>query len=535
MVNRTCTNRVQCKRLDFLTLLIDNPIVVDSDKDSEIYSDDEITCDQPLSSQLPTPLEQPSDEPSDDELPDLQDLLWPPSSQATSVVPASEGAGRPGDFEDDVPPSIQHSKGSDTAHSDDSDNDDNNSAKFELRHSQKRKRVRFQSPERTTLCPDANPLSNDASTTKRQRLNPQTDSDDGSDEAGSEDHCEPDTDAEDALLNSVEPKPTAEPDTDAEDALLNSVEPNPTAEPAPGLQHGPSRGQEGESSRERGELQTNMVSSRVTNTDRGPQSPQSADQPTKPSRIPIPTSPPLRRYAVKIANQQIHQSLPAETTVSPLSHPTLSKKGKGAAHLGNNGDRMPIQHASLKVDEIILRPASAGDLFLVATIRTAGHKLQQSCLEPTELLESILGNMGKVESITVKPSASAESWYVIGQLHPRKAPTVERKAMRAPTTTIRERARALCSETVDAADASTDDGTFDDCGSEGGDDHHGDGNYELPVRASRRWDALEEKRLQAWRMENRPWEWIFDQFPDRTEAAVRVRWYMLQRSTRSSR
>jgi len=467
---------------------------------------------------LPTPLEQPSDEPSDDELPDLQDLLWPPSSQATSVVLASEGASRPDDFEDDVPPSIQHSEGSDTAHSDDSDNDDNNSAKFESRHSQKRKRVHFQSPERTTPCPDANPLSNDASPTKRQRLNPQTDSDDGSDEAGSEDHCEP--------------------DTDAEDALLNPVEPMPTAEPAPGLQHGPSRGQEGESSHEREELQTSMVSSRVTNTDRGPQSPGNADQPTKPSRIPIPTSPPLQRYVAKVANQQTRKSLPAETTAPPLSHPTLSKTGKGAAHLGNNGDRMPIQHASLKVDEIILRPATAGDLFLVATIRTAGDKLQQSCLEPTELLESILGNMGKVESITVKPSASAESWHVIGQLHPHKAPTVEHKAIRAPIT-IRERARALCRDTVDAADASTDDGTFihkgigsDDC-DEGHDDHHDDGNYELPVRASRRWDPLEEKRLQAWRMENRPWEWIFEQFPDRTEAAIRVRWYMLQRSTRS--
>jgi hypothetical protein len=63
----------------------------------------------------------------------------------------------------------------------------------------------------------------------------------------------------------------------------------------------------------------------------------------------------------------------------------------------------------LKVDEIIFRPASAGDLFLVATIRSTDDKPRLSCLEPTELLESTLGNMG-----TVKPSAPTGSWHVIG-------------------------------------------------------------------------------------------------------------------------
>jgi len=254
-----------------------------------------------------------------------------------------------------------------------------------------------------------------------------------------------------------------------------------------------------------------------------------------------------------MVNQQTQrpeaQSLSAETAVSPLSHPTLPGTGKGAAHFGNNGDEMPIQHESLKVDEIILRPASAGVLFLVATIRTTGDTLQLSCFEPAELLENTLGNVGKVDSLTLKPSVSAGSWHVIGFLQLRQEntensrPTAERGLMRAPT--LRERARALCSEVVDATDTSTNgDATqgdrsrcngigSDDGGSEGGDDHYEDGNYELPVRANRRWDTLEEKRLLAWRKENKPWEWIFDQFPNRTEAAVRVRWYMLQRPTRS--
>lgn len=119
---------------------------------------------------------------------------------------------------------------------------------------------------------------------------------------------------------------------------------------------------------------------------------------------------------------------------------------------------MPIQHASLKVDEIILRPASVEDFFLVAIIRSTGDKLRLACLEPAELLEGTLGNKGTVDGITVKPSTSAGSWHVIGFLRLRKegidnlGSTAERKPMQAPST-FRERAR---SEALNATNADND-------------------------------------------------------------------------------
>ena len=76
-----------------------------------------------------------------------------------------------------------------------------------------------------------------------------------------------------------------------------------------------------------------------------------------------------------------------------------------------------------------------------------------------------------------------------------------------------------------------------DSGSENDDDDDNDydelgcevsGTDRAIGRTNRRWESLGERRLLAWRKEERPWEWIFDQFPDRSEGAVRACWHMLQ-------
>jgi len=60
---------------------------------------------------------------------------------------------------------------------------------------------------------------------------------------------------------------------------------------------------------------------------------------------------------------------------------------------------------------------------------------------------------------------------------------------------------------------------------------YGDHEYEYSTadRRNRRWEPLEEQRLLAWRKEKKPWKWVFEQFPDRSEGAVRLRFHMLQR------
>jgi len=106
---------------------------------------------------------------------------------------------------------------------------------------------------------------------------------------------------------------------------------------------------------------------------------------------------------------------------------------------------------------------------------------------------------------------------VFGFLHLRKAhtdssrPAAESAHISAHRSSDpRERARALCSEAaVVNDDGAEGDATQNDhrrchrCDGARSDDREGDddscvdGTYELPVRASRRWDPLDDKRLLA--------------------------------------
>ncbi len=108
---------------------------------------------------------------------------------------------------------------------------------------------------------------------------------------------------------------------------------------------------------------------------------------------------------------------------------------------------------------------------------------------------------------------------------------------------LQKRARALCNGAVkdaEVANATEDnhsrllDGGRDS--SSDGDNHeedYDDHEYEDSTtgRRNRRWEPLDEQRLLAWRKEKKPWKWIFEQFPDRMEGAIRLHCHMLQRST----
>lgn len=77
-------------------------------------------------------------------------------------------------------------------------------------------------------------------------------------------------------------------------------------------------------------------------------------------------------------------------------------------------------------------------------------------------------------------------------------------------------------------------GSGSDSGSDSGsedDGCSGDDEREqtcLNARKNTRWDEIEEQRLRVYKEEGKPWKWIFKQFPDRTEPAIRMRWIMIQ-------
>ena len=50
----------------------------------------------------------------------------------------------------------------------------------------------------------------------------------------------------------------------------------------------------------------------------------------------------------------------------------------------------------------------------------------------------------------------------------------------------------------------------------------------LNARKNIPWDEIDEQCLRVYKGEGTPWKWIFKQFPTRTEAAICMRWTMIQ-------
>ena len=182
---RTAYITCRVERLEVLTRLTENVIVIesDSDSDSETDSVDEPPPNQPRST-LPSSSPPPShqqlyDEHSDDKLPDIQDLLRSHSSQEPYImlVLAAIQQGCPGELGDDVTPTAQRSEGDcgKDDHDNDNDNKDNDADLEAQCFEKKRKRVRFLSiditiPTLKTPYPDVSSDLNDESLVKWQRL-----------------------------------------------------------------------------------------------------------------------------------------------------------------------------------------------------------------------------------------------------------------------------------------------------------------------------------------------------------------------------
>ena len=66
--------------------------------------------------------------------------------------------------------------------------------------------------------------------------------------------------------------------------------------------------------------------------------------------------------------------------------------------------------------------------------------------------------------------------------------------------------------------------------------HHesSDGSRSRLVKGTRRggWGKQEDRKLMRWRRRGEAWPWILKQFPERTEGAVKARWYMLLKQRR---
>ncbi|KAF2431956.1 hypothetical protein EJ08DRAFT_659634 [Tothia fuscella] len=237
---------------------------------------------------------------------------------------------------------------------------------------------------------------------------------------------------------------------------------------------------------------------------------------------------------------------------------SASTKSRGLA-IDRNGVGASPQDPLYKVIDITLRPVSTGVSFLAATIQAAGDSVAFSHSEPATLLSEVLGQGGMIEGVTLKTMPSSGLWMLTGfrrvdvcdpsgpvaSTETRPAPTDEM----CPSDSLEQRAWALCSLAANAKGGETmveeeveqeegvSDGGFgarddDDCA---GHAVHRGARRSSRAQTRRPWKELDEQRLLAWKRENKPWKWIFSQFPDRTKGAIRVRVHMLQKAQQSRR
>jgi hypothetical protein len=92
---------------------------------------------------------------------------------------------------------------------------------------------------------------------------------------------------------------------------------------------------------------------------------------------------------------------------------------------------------------------------------------------------------------------------------------------------LKERAQALLDGGLQEM-ARPDDGADSDIGNADDGDFVDDEVASRPRRRTR-WQELDRQRLKVWIKEGKDWDWIFQQFPGRSEAAVRAQAYLLSK------
>lgn len=183
------------------------------------------------------------------------------------------------------------------------------------------------------------------------------------------------------------------------------------------------------------------------------------------------------------------------------------------------------RHAQHKLTDISLHLVSSNMAFLAATIQDGGSVPAISCSQMATLTKNALGHAGKIDGITAKQLAPG-SWLLTGFLYS----DCDASRLSAGGSGICDNVQSdTCRPPLNGNTAEAEAvGSEDDEGSSDGGD--GSSNCDLgeddectSTRKRVPCSELEEQRLLAYKKENKPWDWIFGQFPNRTYGAVRTR------------
>ncbi|KAJ9607044.1 hypothetical protein H2200_008116 [Cladophialophora chaetospira] len=242
------------------------------------------------------------------------------------------------------------------------------------------------------------------------------------------------------------------------------------------------------------------------------------DVPIQPKARPLP-GPSKPRYTYKWRVRRGNHTSSASTSSRPTEHPE-EKDGSVLTQVSatNNSNSGPKASSTqvLSLSNIQI-PSSIDTVVLKSLIVDIADmepllKSPAAWGVPDDLYST------RLVSATIKPHAG-ERWLLTATF--------------ARISSAQNPARDLEND-VDSSDSSVDD---HDHSSSLFSVHHDSSNgsrSQLRPNGTRRggWGKQEDRKLMRWRRRGEAWPWILKQFPERTEGAVKARWYMLVKQWR---
>ena len=215
-------------------------------------------------------------------------------------------------------------------------------------------------------------------------------------------------------------------------------------------------------------------------------------------------------------------------------------------HLNGTGKSYSTaRNASPAITDITLHTVTSSPEvgFLTAVIRNAPDIFVACRSESLKtLLASALGDSKKLENISIKPLVSGMALLTasicdttLGTTYTHaRCPTMQTKhTERAMPLKERRPQRSIAAfshrddEMSTDADSSSDSDEYlsDDSGHGAKDAIKHGPKPPLPSKWLL-WSTEEDESLRRWKADEKDWDWIFSQFPNRTPGAVRTRWHV---------
>ncbi|KAF1972135.1 hypothetical protein BU23DRAFT_166499 [Bimuria novae-zelandiae CBS 107.79] len=187
---------------------------------------------------------------------------------------------------------------------------------------------------------------------------------------------------------------------------------------------------------------------------------------------------------------------------------------------------IPPRQMQWRISDLSFHSLSVDMSYLTAIIRARNGLGVLPTGQAVTLLKNIVGNLLKLENITIKPLTS-DTWFLAGfvDLLTDPAGCGRSQPLRALLNTVSERNRGWHRNDVNNDDDETlykslekTDDSEEEYLSDIADKPPSSKTYS-------RWSEDDDDRLRGFKKEGRPWAWIYKQFPERSPGAVQVHWH----------